>query len=25
MPVHGNQRRGWDAGCRWDFPNPDYR
>jgi multimeric flavodoxin WrbA len=25
MPVHGNQRRGWDAGCRYDFPNPDYR
>ena len=25
MPVHGNQRRGWDAGCRYDYPNPDYR
>jgi multimeric flavodoxin WrbA len=25
MPAHGNQRRGWDAGCRWDFMNPDYR
>jgi multimeric flavodoxin WrbA len=25
MPAHGNQRRGWDAGCRYDFANPDYR
>jgi multimeric flavodoxin WrbA len=25
MPVHGNQRSQWDAGCRFDFPNPDYR
>jgi multimeric flavodoxin WrbA len=25
MPVHGNQRRDWDAGCRYDYPNPDYR
>jgi multimeric flavodoxin WrbA len=25
MPVHGNQRSKWDAGCRFDFPNPDYR
>lgn len=25
IPAHGNQRSGWDAGCRWDFPNPDYR
>ena len=25
MPAHGNQRRDWDAGCRYDFPNPDYR
>ena len=25
MPVHGNQRSEWDAGCRFDFPNPDYR
>jgi multimeric flavodoxin WrbA len=24
-PVHGNQRAKWDAGCRFDFPNPDYR
>ena len=25
IPVHGNQRAAWDAGCRFDFPNPDYR
>ncbi len=25
LPVHGNQRSEWDAGCRFDFPNPDYR
>jgi multimeric flavodoxin WrbA len=25
MPAHGNQRAEWDAGCRFDFPNPDYR
>ena len=25
VPAHGNQRAGWDAGCRYDFPNPDYR
>ena len=25
IPVHGNQRSEWDAGCRFDFPNPDYR
>ena len=25
MPVHGNQRSAWDAGCRFDFANPDYR
>jgi multimeric flavodoxin WrbA len=25
MPVHGNQRSSWDAGCRFDFANPDYR
>ena len=25
FPVHGNQRSEWDAGCRFDFPNPDYR
>jgi multimeric flavodoxin WrbA len=25
IPAHGNQRSKWDAGCRSDFPNPDYR
>jgi len=25
MPVHGNQRAGWDAGCRYDFDNPEHR
>ena len=25
MPVHGNQRSLWDAGCRFDFDNPEYR
>ena len=25
VPAHGNQRSAWDAGCRVDFPNPDYR
>jgi multimeric flavodoxin WrbA len=25
VPAHGNRRSEWDAGCRPDFPNPDYR
>ncbi len=25
IPVHGNQRSSWDAGCRFDHPNPLYR
>jgi len=25
IPAHGNQRSLWDAGCRFDFPNPEYR
>lgn len=25
VPAHGNQRALWEAGCRWDFPNPEYR
>ncbi|MCO1336812.1 NAD(P)H-dependent oxidoreductase [Microbulbifer sp. OS29] len=25
IPAHGNQRSEWDAGCKPDFPNPDYR
>jgi multimeric flavodoxin WrbA len=25
VPAHGNQRSNWDAGCRFDYPNPEYR
>jgi len=25
IPAHGNQRQAWDAGCRFDFENPEYR
>jgi len=25
VPAHGNQRSAWDAGCKFDFDNPDYR
>ncbi|MBL7128783.1 MAG: flavodoxin family protein [Ignavibacteria bacterium] len=25
IPAHGNQRSKWDAGCRFDFSNPEYR
>jgi multimeric flavodoxin WrbA len=25
IPAHGNQRAGWDAGCRYDYVNPEYR
>lgn len=25
VPAHGNQRSKWDAGARFDFPNPEYR
>lgn len=25
FPAHGNQRSLWEAGCRFDYPNPDYR
>ncbi len=25
IPAHGNQRSAWDAGCRFDHPNPQYR
>ncbi len=25
IPAHGNQRTLWDAGCRSDYPNPEYR
>ena len=24
-PVHGNQRAVWDAGCLFDFENPEHR
>jgi multimeric flavodoxin WrbA len=25
VPAHGNQRSEWDAGCRFDFANPEHR
>ncbi len=25
MPAHGNDRTAWDAGARFDHPNPEYR
>jgi multimeric flavodoxin WrbA len=25
IPAHGNQRSKWEAGCRFDYPNPEYR
>ncbi|UGT41758.1 flavodoxin family protein [Nocardia yamanashiensis] len=25
FPVYGNQRSEWDAGCRFDYENPEYR
>jgi hypothetical protein len=25
IPAHGNQRAGWEAGCRFDYDHPDYR
>lgn len=25
VPAHGNQRDAWEAGCRFDYDNPDYR
>ncbi len=25
LPAYGNVRRGWDAGERYDFMNPEYR
>ncbi|MDQ6804718.1 MAG: flavodoxin family protein [Actinomycetota bacterium] len=25
IPAHGNQRTAWDAGCRFDYPNPEHR
>ena len=25
VPAHGNQRSEWEAGCRFDMPNPEHR
>lgn len=25
IPAHGNQRSLWEAGCRFDMPNPEHR
>ena len=25
IPAHGNQRSEWEAGCRFDFANPEHR
>ncbi len=25
IPAHGNQRSLWEAGCRFDYDNPEYR
>jgi hypothetical protein len=25
VPAQGNQRSEWDAGCRFDFENPEHR
>ena len=25
IPAHGNQAAAWDAGCRFDFENPEHR
>jgi multimeric flavodoxin WrbA len=25
VPAHGNQRSEWEAGCRFDFENPEHR
>ncbi len=25
IPAHGNQRSEWEAGCRFDNPNPEHR
>ena len=25
VPAHGNQRSKWEAGCRFDHPNPEHR
>jgi len=25
LPAHGNNRKAWEAGCRYDHPNPEHR
>jgi len=25
LPAHGNDRKAWQAGCRFGYSNPDYR
>jgi len=25
IPAHGSQRSEWEAGCRFDYPNPEHR
>jgi hypothetical protein len=25
IPAHGNQPKEWEAGCDFDFPNPEHR
>jgi hypothetical protein len=25
IPAHGNQRSEWEAGCHFDYPNPEHR
>jgi hypothetical protein len=25
LPSHGNDRRAWKAGCRFDYANPEHR
>ena len=25
LPAHGNVKKDWDAGCRFDFENPEHR
>jgi hypothetical protein len=24
FPAHGNVKKDWDAGCRFDFDNPEH-
>jgi hypothetical protein len=25
LPNHGNNRKAWKAGCRFDYENPEHR